>query len=793
MNMFSNSIIVSFRKMRRNKLSTVVNILGLSLGISCALMIAVLLRFDLSFDSMYPKKDRLYRVVTDETNANGALGKFSSSPGAIGEAMMREFPDVERATVVLVYQEGLFAVQRGTIEKKFKEERGVVRALPAFFTMFDIPMVEGSAALNEPNTVVLAQSIAKKFFGNEDPIGKTVRWEAKTDLKVVGIAADPPLNSDLDYTVFISGANLKKTDAWMFDWRNLSTNVQTFVLLRRGGSPSRVDALFAKFKDEYMQQVLYKREYHLQPLAEMHYQPEYAENQRLAVSAGTLAALAIIGLFLILTACVNFVNMATAQATNRAREVGVRKVLGALRRQITFQFLRETFLIVLISTLLSIAIAEIVFPIITRVLNIPVSLNLADPILLGFLVLLTVIMTILSGLYPALILSGFLPSPALKGQVSTGGRSLRRGLVVLQFVISQMLMVGTLVVILQMRYVQTQDLGLRTEGVVTVPLPGDNSKLEALKNRLKEDSRIRSVTFSWTSAISNNNWDSNALYQKDGETKLITTDLKFADEDYIATHGLTLLAGRDYSHADTMKELVVNEAFVHRMGIQNPADALGRMIQLGHHQLMPIVGVVRDFHTQSLHDAIRPCLMTTRKSSYSEIGIKIQTADIHGALDHIEKVWTAFFPDRVFERQFLDERIASFYNQEERVEFLFELFAPIAILIGCIGLIGLVSFVAAQKTKEIGVRKVLGASIPSILSMFSKEFLQLIAIAFAVAVPASYYVMNGWLENFAYRIAIGPVIFVAVFLATMLIAAATIGYRSVKAALANPVDALRYE
>ena len=789
-----SSLNIILRKMRRNRMSSVVNILGLSLGISCTFMIAVLLRFELSFNTMYPKGDRIYRVVTQEGRQGGGTGYTSGSPGAISEAMLKEFPDVEQATMVFVNQAGQFTVQNAGVEKKFKQDEGVVYALPEFFRMFDIRMIEGAPKLDEPNTVVLTQQVARRLFGSESPLGKTVRLNGRTDLTIVGVAADPPENSDLAYTVYISGAGLKKNQTWIFDWRNLSSNIQTFVLLREHASVSHVESMFPRFKNEYMRAVTYKREFSLQPLSAMHYEPEYADLQPFVVSSTTLAALGIIGLFLILTACVNFVNMATAQASNRAREVGVRKVLGAFKKQIAMQFLGETLFTIVVSCLLSLVIAELVFPVVTRALNLPINLQLLDPMLIGFLLFLVIVMTLLSGLYPALILSGFVPASALKGQATTGGRILRRGLVVFQFAISQMLMAGTLVVILQMQHVKTLDLGLNPEGVLTVPIPGDTNQLGTLKNRLKEDPNIRSVSFSWTSAISNNDWDSNIRYQQNGETRLLTTDLKFADPEYLATYGLTLLAGRNYAKADTIKEFVVNEAFIHAMGIQRPADALGKMIQLGRTRApMPIVGVVRDFNARSLHEAIRPCLLATRVSAYSEIGMKVRAADLHATLVHIEKVWTAIFPEHIFEYQFLDERIKRFYEQEERVQFLFGLFAPIAILIGCIGLIGLVSFVTTRKTKEIGVRKVLGASVTNILMMLSKEFVQLIVLAFAVAVPVSYYVMNGWLENFAYRIAIGPLVFLAVFLATALIAALTVGYRSIRAATANPVESLRYE
>ena len=791
--MFKNYLKIAFRALLRQKLYSAINVTGLALGISCTIIVAVLLQFDLSFNTMYPKKDRLYRVVTDETNSSGAVGKSSSSPGAIGEAMVKEFPEVEQATVVLVDQEGLFAVRTGNIEKKFKVDQGVIHAFPAFLHMFDIPMIAGTPALNEPNTVVLTRSVAKRFFGEEPAIGNTIRWENKTDLRVVGVTPDPPSNSDLDFTVVISGSELKKTDAWMFDWRNLSSNVQTFVLLRNGASVAHVNAQFPRFKDEYMQNVLYKREHHLQALKDMHYEPEYADIQRFVVSPATLSSLAVIGLLLILTACVNFVNMATAQAMNRAREIGVRKVLGADRKQISRQFLGETFLIVLISVMVSIAIVELALPPFTQALGIPVHLDLLDPWFLGFLVVLTCVTTVLSGSYPALLLSRYHPAAALTSKVSAGGRGLRRGLVTLQFMISQILIVGTVVVILQMHHIKSHDLGMQTEGVVTVPFPSDSVQAQTLKNQFREDPHVQSATYSWTSAISDNEWDTNAKVHIKGEVKVISTDLKFADADYLATYGLSLLAGRNYVQSDTMSEFIVNEAFVRSMQIQNPAEAIGTLIQIGKRQPMPIVGIVRNFNSRSLHEYIHPCLLAANKNAYSEIGIKIRSSDVHSTLAHIEKIWTATFPSRLFESKSLDERIASMYKQETRIEFLFGVFAPIAILIGCIGLFGLISFVAAQKTKEIGVRKVLGASIASILMMFSKEFLQLIVAAFLVAAPISYFVMNRWLDNFAYRITLGPSVFAVAIAVTVLVATITVGYRAIKAATTNPVESLRYE
>jgi len=792
--MFSNFLTVALRKIARNKMAALVNILGLSMGLSCTIIIAVLLRFELSFDNFHPKKDRLYKVVTDEIQ-QGRSTKSSGSPGGMAEALLKDFPGVEQATVAYYEYAGLFTVRQDGNEKKFQEDEGVVLVQSPFFEMLDIPFLAGiPQSIDEPRTAVLTQSVASRYFGNDPPVGKTIRWGSEKELKIVGVVPDPPKNTHIKYSVLISGAELKKTDPWMYDWRNLTTNVQTFVLLREGAAPESIESQFPRFKDLYLQESVDEKIFHLQPVNEAHFNPEYSGGIGRTVSFATLTGLAIIGLFLILTACVNFVNMATAQAATRAREVGVRKVLGAIPRHIRLQFLGETFLIVLMSLAVAIMIAEVVTPILGSRLDIPLELTLTDPVMIGFIAALALTMTLLSGLYPAFILAGFLPAPALKGSVSAGGLKLRRVLVVLQFAISQMLIIGTLVVAFQMDHLLEQDMGLNPEGVIVVPIPNpEKSKLEAVKNELLSRPQIRFVSFSWNSAISGNVWNTNIYYQDGNEEKILTTDLKFADENYLDTYGIKLLTGRNYHPSDTVRELLVNEKFIQGLGIKDPRDALGKMVRFRQSELYPIVGVVKDFNLESLHEVVNPCLLTTRTNRYYEGGVRIQASDIQATISHLEQVWSKTFPEFLFEYEFLDERIASFYEQERRVAFLFQLFSSIAIVIGCIGLVGLISFVAVQKTKEIGVRKVLGASVASILLMFSKEFLGLILVAFVLAVPVSYVVMNKWLEDFAYRISLGPTVFLVAALTTVVLAALTIGYRAIRAATANPVEALKYE
>ena len=793
--MFANYIKIAMRNILRHKLYSAVNILGLALGISCSLMIAVLITFELGFDMHHPKGERLYRIVTDELRANGRLTQSGGSPGAIAEALLKDVSDVEQATLVFVDGGGLFTVKQDDQEKKFELESGIVRATPEFFEMFDIQFLHGSAeGLKEPGTVVLAQSVAERFFGSGSAVGKTLRLNNSSDLRVVGVVSDPPQQTHLNYTVLSTGSELKKTDDWLIKLNNLTTNAQTYVLLREGATAIEVEKQMGRFKELYLKDAVDQKTFFLQPVRQIHLDPSYAGGIGRVASRDSLLALGIIALFLILTACVNFINMATAQAATRAREVGVRKVLGAIPNQIGLQFLIETFLVVATSLAISLIIAGDVLPLLGSKIGIPLNLNMSDPVIIGFLVALTLLMTLLSGFYPSIVLKSFSPVSALKGKVSSGGLFLRKGLIVLQFAISQVMLVGLLIVAMQMEYLSGQDMGMDSEGVVVVPIPvQETSRAQTLRNELASRPQVRSVSFSWSSAISGNVWDTNIRYYDNEQEKILTTDLKFADDQYLDTYGLTLVAGRNLMPGDTVREFIVNETFIRHMGIHNASDAIGTMIKLGSREPKPIVGVVRDFNIASLHEQIRPCVLATRSSAYYEAAVRIQTSDMEETLQHLERAWTTVYPEFLYSYEFLDERIASFYEQERRVEFLFSVSSGIAILIGSIGLVGLISFIAAQKTKEIGVRKVLGASVSGIVGLLSKDFVKLVVVANIVAWPLAYYAMSAWLENFAYRIDIDWTVFALAGGAALAIALLTVSFQAIRAALRNPVEALRYE
>jgi len=800
--MLKNYFKTALRKLLRNKSYSLINLAGLSLGITCALMIFLIVRHEAGYDAFHSKRDRVFRIVTDE-DQSGHTNYTQGSPFPIGEAIKKNFSDVQQVTTLFNPFGGLVAVidKEGLITAKFLEDNVIGYVDPSFFELFDYEWVSGKpSVLGEPATAVITQSQADKYFGDADPIGKTLKLDNQNNVRIAGVIKDIPLQTDFPFQILISLESLRRNREWApFDltiWNNMSSNVNTYALLSDPSRAGTIESQLTPMCKKYFPDDLNHRVHHLQPLAEVHFSTDYGNFGQHATAKSTVYALALIGLFLILTACINFVNMATAHASTRAKEIGVRKVLGADRRQIVIQFLGETFLITLLSVIVSLGITELVLPKVLEIIDLQMDLRLGEIHAIGFLTLLTVLVSFAAGLYPAMILSGFVPVAALKDSRSTrsGGMILRRGLVTVQFAISQTLIIGMMVVTAQMDFFKTKDMGMNRNLVVVLSIPeNDPVKLQTLHNSWAQDPKVQNISFSFTSAASGNNWDTFIRYQSKGQIEAIDTDLKFGDAEYLATYGLRLVAGRNYIPGDTIKELVVNETFLNKMGIQDPSDAIGKTLKVGKRDWMPIVGVVKDFNMSSLHNRIAPCLMATRTNTYQEAGLRISGSDIRETLSRIETIWTKAFPNHVYKMEFLDERIANFYKQEEKISDLLRMFAGIAVVIGCLGLLGLISFMAEQRTKEIGVRKVLGASVSDILIIFSKEFIALIVVAFVVAAPLAYWVMRQWLEDFEFRITIGAGVFVVSILTTIIIAGITVGYRTFKAATANPVHALKYE
>ncbi|MDP9041381.1 MAG: FtsX-like permease family protein, partial [Bacteroidota bacterium] len=540
----------------------------------------------------------------------------------------------------------------------------------------------------------------------------------------------------------------------------------------------------------------------IQPLSAVHYDTQAGNYSNKTISHELLNVLWLIAAFILLIACVNFINLSTAQAVNRAKEVGVRKVLGSNKSQLQIQFIIETFLIVISAVLLAAVITTIALPSVNRLLELSLSFNvLNNPSIILFLLTVTIAVTALAGFYPSIVLSRFSPVNALKSKLTANtakGISLRRGLVVFQFIIAQALIIGTLIIVKQMNYFMDQPLGFDKSAIVNVPFRTDSlrlSRLDYLKKQLLALNGVQAVSFSSNTPVedANDMWSTFKFDHaiKEADFKAIT---KFADDEYVPAYKLPLIAGRNLQPSKMTREFLVNESLMKSLGIRSPDEILNKEISIWDDQIKcPVVGVLKDFNDRSFRHDLAPLLITTDNVMYSQAGIKLETANISSTLQSVKTIWEQTFPNFVYEYRFLDDKIESFYKQENQLAQLYKIFAAIAIFLSCLGLYGLASFMAVQRIKEVGIRKVLGATAGSIVYLFSKEFIMLIAIAFAIAAPIAWYYMHQWLQDYVYRINISWWLFAAGGLVAIIIALVTISFQAMKAAMANPVKSLRTE
>jgi len=802
--MFKNYFKTAFRNLKRNKSYAFINTLGLTVGISSCLLLFLVIRFESSFDNFHPKKNSIYRVGTEFHNQDGV-----SYSGAIAfpaaKGIRIDFPQI-REVASIFNNGGQVTVDNGNKQTNKFVEDNIYYAEPEFFNMFQFEWLNGNAktSLKNPNNAVLTQATAEKYFGNwKDAMGKTITLNNKTPFTITGILKNVPLNSDFPLRVVVPYSALANSHIGrnLNDWVSTFGGACTFIVLPNGLSPQKFNADLKAFAKKHKPAEYQKDSYILQPLTEIHFDDRFGNYNGHTFSHSLITALSLIGIFLIVIACVNFVNLATAQAVNRSKEVGVRKVLGSNRKQLAMQFLMETAIIVCAASLMAIGIAEFVLPFLNKLLEVHIALNfIENPSLAAFVIITAITVTLLSGSYPAVILSGFNPITALKSRISSemvGGVSLRRGLVVLQFAIAHILIIGMILVVSQMNFFRNASLGFTKAAIINVPLINDSvnlTKLDFVRDHLKSNPDILRVSFSYASPSSDNNWSSDFKYDHAAKTTDFSASLKWADPEYFKTYDLQFVAGRPYSPSDTIREFVVNETLLKKMGVRNPQDAIGKQINFWDGNFVAnIVGVVRDFNVSSLRRPLTPVVMSTWKRVYQTINIKIKPGTEKTVLPFIEKLWTTTYPDFVYEYHFLDETIENFYKQEDQLSQLYKIFAGIAIFISCLGLYGLVSFMAIQRTKEIGIRKVLGASVHNIIYLMSKEFTLLIILAFVISAPIAYYFMHEWLKNYAYQIPLSASIFLLAIGSSMLIAWLTVAHRAINAALANPINSLRTE
>lgn len=794
----------TFRSLKANRTYSMITIAGLGVGIAVCLVIFLFISYEQSFDSMHHNKARIYRVMTKgEMSPGKASDSTSAVPFPVPTALENDYPGWKTTGVFSLENVQMMSLDKeGHLEKKFKEKDGVYLAQPSFFSIFDMPFLQGDAtsSLTGRNGAVLTKSTAERYFGDwRKAVGRTLKLENHDILLVKGIIADPPQNSDfrqLKIFVSYSLAGFSKST----DWWTINDDHMCYTLLPANVSLTTANQQLVALSKKY-RTADNKNKQVLQRLADVHFDVNARDYSGRTISVDRIHTLWLIAGFILLIACVNFINISTAQAVNRAKEVGVRKVLGSSRLQLRIQFLLEAFLLVVASVSLAVLLTLLLKEPVSRSLNISVSsfVILQRSVLL-FLCATTLAVTLLAGFYPALVLSRFSPVQALKTRLTArtaSGINLRRGLVVLQFVIAQALIIGTLLIVQQMNYFTHQSMGFDTQAVVNIPFPGDSlgqSKLDYLRHRLSGLRSVQQVSYNNASPSESDNWHTGFNFDHAKKGIDFAAISRFGDANYLSTYGLKLVAGRNLTDNDSIKEFLVNETLVKKLGFSDPQAVVNKEINLWNGWAKgPIVGVIRDFHPSSLKDSLNPVFMLNYKPAYSIAGIKLDGRDLSGTMKSIEKIWSDIYPSFVFEYEFQDEKIAGFYKEESRLSLFYKVFASIAIFLSCLGLYGLASFMAAQRVKEVGIRKVLGATAGHILYLFSKEFVVLIGIAFLISTPIAWYFVYQWLQQYVYRITINGWIFAGGGLLALLIALATISFQTFRAASANPIKNLRTE
>ncbi|WP_069659048.1 ABC transporter permease [Arcticibacter eurypsychrophilus] len=804
--MFRNYLKIAWRNLMRHKGYSAINIAGLTVGIAACLLIYIVVQYETSFNKQNKNYRNIYHIVTQSVQGNDV----SYTPGITVPAVPALRTDLPEATIaamdVSYGSQITIPAGSGHADKKFIEHSGVVFIEPQYFDLFDSEWIAGNkAVLAEPNMVVIDKSTAIKYFGDwQHAEGKFLKMDNLIDLKIAGVIEDVVSNSDFPFKVLVSYVTLKNYPNnynYSDEWGSNSSNHQVMLLMPPGESIESVNARLKVFSKKHYTFDIRGTFNFLQPLSDLHFDTRFGNTTGDHItSKATLFTLSFIGVLIIIMASINFINLTTAQSVGRSKEVGIRKVLGSSRKQLVFQLLGETTMIVVTSGFLALIVAKLALPYLENISSVPKTMGLLSAGSVLFLISTLISVVVLSGIYPALILSGFKPVLAIKNKItaaSIGGVPLRRGLVVAQFAISQLLIIGTLVALNQMNFVNSADLGFNSSAVLVIPGYTDSLSLQKMgqfKQQQLQKPQVKSVSFISDAPSSDNNWASNFYFDQAPDDVDFTVFLKAGDADYFKTFGLQFVAGGGYAPSDTINQMVVNETLIKKLGIKNPKAALGKTLRIGGRGVWaPIVGVVKDFKTNSLREEVKPIIIAPGKRVLSLAAIKIQTGSLTQTVAEIQKLWEKTYPEYAYNGYFVDERIAQFYKQENQLALIYKLFAGVAIFISCLGLYGLVSFMAVQRTKEVGIRKVLGASVGSIVYLFSKEFLILLSISFLIAMPIGWYMMNGWLQSFVYRIDLGAGVFLAAILLSVFIAGLTFGYKAITTALVNPIKSLRSE
>ena len=793
--MFKNHITVAIRTLLRHKVYSFVNISGLAVGIACCMLIMLFVQDELSYDQFHKNADQIYRVLWNARYGDNEWTiPYVEVP--ISETLKERFPEVAHSTRLRRESQTIRRESNYVIEKNF------YYAESSFFDVFTVPFIAGdpTTALNAPNAVILTEQSAQRYFPNRDPMGQTLELNDGTSLQVTGVVKAFPPQSHFHFDFLAPLKTLPIIERRKSAWG--SATVYTYLMLKDGASASELQTKFTAYVREHILSKMppmpgYHTNYLIQPLTDIHLH----SNLRYEITANSnimhVYIFSLIAIFVLLLACINFVNLSTARSSTRAREVGVRKVLGSHRSQLICQFFSESTICVAFSSILAIGICELGLPLLNSLANKHLTMGslIAPHVLIGLFAFIIVV-GLLSGMYPALYLSSFWPVTALKGHIISGKTHLRNGLVVLQFCISISLLVGTLVVRNQLHFAQNKHLGFDKEHVLIlrgIPRTLTSTK-QAMTFRDQFETLPQVATASLNTDVPGRDFDS-MLFIPEQPANYEKTALTYTlvDEKYVEALNLKIVEGRNFApaeHATDVSAFLVNQSAVKALGWQT---ALGKKLRRGNGIEGPIIGVVSDFHIGSLKQEIKPLVLPYLYRLPMCLAIRLHPGNVTEAIAAVEGIWKKSAPNQPFSYTFLDQDYARLYHREQQMSHIFQIFSGLAILIACLGLFGLVAFTTQQRTKEIGIRKILGASVSNILYLLSKDFLKLVIIANLIAWPIAYYAMNQWLQSFAYRINLGISTFILSGLIALLIALLTVSYQAVKAARANPVEALRYE
>ena len=818
--MFRNYFITALRNFRRNKIFSIINVLGLSIGISASLVIFLIVHYEMSYDRFEPARNSIYRVVMD-LHFNGNDGHASAVPAPLGKAIKDETTGVDQTVPLFQFQgdaTAKVAILYSNPDKPivYKKQANIIFTNNDYFKMMAYDWVAGSAqtALQKPFEAVISESRAKQYFPSvslASVIGKQITYNDSVKAFVTGIVKDIDENTFFDAKEFISLPTVfqlgLKDDFMMNEWKDWMGYSQLVVKLAPNSNAARIEAqlktILTKYNPEAAKDSSRLMSFKLQPLNDIHFNNVYGGGvgHRIAHLPTLYGLLAIAG-FLLLLGCINFINLTTAQASQRAKEIGIRKTMGSSKKQLVMQFLGETLFITFIATVLSIIITPVLLKAFAGYIPDGLHYDLFhQPYLLLFLALVTLVVSFLSGLYPALILSGYKPALVLKKQAfanssQTRNAWLRKTLTVSQFVIAQFFVIAAFMVSKQIHYSLNKDLGFKKDAIIYFHVPFDTtlSRRYALMNEIKSMPEVQLSSLGFLSPAIEGAAFSDIVYVDGKKEVKENVQVRWGDTNYLKLYQIKLVAGKYVQQSDTLKELLINEAYSKELGFKNPDDAIGKQLLINRKHIS-IVGVLHDFHEQSLHGVIGPLAFYSfnNRSFNVHVALKPQNADgtqWKNAIKKIESSFKKIYPDAEFNYSFFDESIAKFYESEQKISSLLKWATGLAVFISCLGLLGLVIYTTNVRTKEIGIRKVLGASVYQIVSMLSKDFVSLVMIAFAIAAPIAWWAGNKWLENFAYRTNISWWVFALSGVAMIVIALITLSIRTIQAAKANPVNAL---